>query len=80
LLGACGVPGRAELLAKLALGPRRQILEGRIDDSGLTCVLNMTGNIGIVLESAFQQEAGSQSIEEKSQQRRAVCLFYTPKK
>lgn len=77
---AGGVPGRADLLAKLAMGPRGQLLEGRIDDSVFTGVVRMTGNIDILLESAFQQEAGSQSTEEKPWQGRAVYLLYTPKK
>lgn len=83
MLGACrgwGRSRRAELLAKLALGPRGQLLEGRINDSGLTGVLRMTSNIDILLESAFQKEPGSKSTEEKPQQRRVVYLFYIPKK
>lgn len=63
-----GVPGRAELLAKLALRPRRLWAYS---------VLRTTGNIDTILESAFHQGAGSESMEEKLQQRKVVYLFYT---
>lgn len=82
--GVPEAPGRAEPLAKLALGlppeTRGHLLEGTVDDSGLTGVLRSTGNTHILLESAFQQEAGLQSTEEKPQQRRVLYLFYTPRK
>lgn len=82
LLGACrgwGHSRRAELLAKLALGPRGQLLEGRINDSGLTGVLRMTSNIDILLEVLFRRSLEVNQLKKSPAEKSGISLLHPQK-